>query len=187
MSVWRGTFRASSVSKVSEYALGYWERQLENMRRGLLIVFVAIMSAACSGNSGPRFDKTDVDNIKGLIEDLRKAFNAKDPAKAAALYSTTGVVMPPNKPIMRGRQFVEQYYKDRFAEGASDVEFTAADVSGAGALAYASGDYRLNLVSTDGKPPRRDRGKFLWVFRENNNQWFIEYVIFSSDFVTPST
>ena len=84
------------------------------MRRGLLVVFVAIMSAGCSSNSGPRFDKTDVDNINRLIEDLKTAFNAKDSAKAAALYSTTGVVMPPNKPIMRGRQFVEQYYKDRF-------------------------------------------------------------------------
>src|SRR5689334_18222307 len=117
------------------------------MRRGLFIAFVAIMSAACSGNSGPRFDKTDVDNINRLIEDLKTAFNAKDSAKAAALYSTTGVVMPPNKPIMRGRQFVEQYYKDRFAEGASDLELTAADVSGSGTLAYASGDYRLNFVS----------------------------------------
>jgi hypothetical protein len=45
----------------------------------------------------------------------------------------------------------------------------------------------LNFVSSDGKAPQRDRGKFLWIFRENNNQWFIEYVIFSSDFVTPGT
>ena len=154
------------------------------MRRGLFIAFVAIMSAACSGNSGSRFDKTDTDNINRLIDNLKTAFNAKDAAKTAALYSTTGVVMPPNKPIMRGRQFVEQYYKDRFAEGASDLELTTADVSGQGNLAYASGDYRLNFV-TEGKPARRDRGKFLWVFRENNNQWLIEYVIFSSDFVTP--
>jgi uncharacterized protein (TIGR02246 family) len=157
------------------------------MRRGLIPVIVALglVSAACSSGSGPRFDKADVDNINRLIENLRTAFNAKDPAKAAALYSTTGVVMPPNKPIMRGRQFVEQYYKDRFAEGASDLELTSADVSGQGNLAYASGDYRLNLVA-EGKPARRDRGKFLWIFRENNNQWLLEYVIFSSDFVTPA-
>jgi ketosteroid isomerase-like protein len=57
-------------------------------------------------------------------------------------------------------------------------------VSGQGNLAYASGDFRLNLVSKDG-PKRRDRGKFLWVFRKNNNQWMIEYVIFSSDFTAP--
>jgi ketosteroid isomerase-like protein len=144
-----------------------------------------VFSAACSGSSGPRFEKTDADAITRLIEELRTAFNAKDAAKAAALYSTTGVVMPPNKPIMRGRQFVEQYYKDRYAEGATDLEITAGDISGQGTLAYASGDFRLNLVA-DGKPARRDRGKFLWIFRESNNQWLIEYVIFSSDFVTPA-
>lgn len=148
------------------------------------VIITVLVCGACSGGSGPRFDKADVENIHRLIEELRVAFNAKDPAKAAALYSTTGVVMPPNKPIMRGRQFVEQYYKDRFSEGASDLEIKAGDVSGQGTLAYASGDYRLNLVA-DGKPSRRDRGKFLWVFRENNNQWMIEYVIFSSDFSTP--
>jgi ketosteroid isomerase-like protein len=85
---------------------------------------------------------------------------------------------------MRGRQFVQQYYDDRFAEGASDLEIEAADVSGQGNLAYASGDYRLNLVPKDGQK-RRDRGKFLWVFRENNGVWMIEYVTFSSDFVAP--
>jgi hypothetical protein len=43
----------------------------------------------------------------------------------------------------------------------------------------------LNLVPEDGGQKRRDRGKFLWVFRENNGVWMIEYVIFSSDFVAP--
>ena len=76
-------------------------------RRFIAAAIIAITSAACSGNSGPRFDRTDVENINRLIEELKTAYNAKDPARAAALYSTTGVVMPPNKPIMRGRPFVE--------------------------------------------------------------------------------
>ena len=143
-----------------------------------------IGTTACGGRSGPQFDRADVDNIRKLIEQLRVAFNAKDPAKAAALYSTTGVVMPPNRALMRGRQFVQQYYDDRFAEGASDLELEAGDISGQGTLAYSAGDYRLNLVPKDGQK-RRDRGKFLWVFRESNGVWLIEYVIFSSDFVAP--
>ena len=150
-----------------------------------LVLCVALTSvAACSGRSGPQFDKSDVENINKLIEQLRIAFNAKDSAKAAALYSTTGVVMPPNRALMRGRQFVQQYYDDRFAEGAAELEIQSTDVSGQGTLGYASGDYRLNLVSKDGQK-RRDRGKFLWIFRENNGVWMIEYVSFSSDFVAP--
>ena len=150
-----------------------------------LVLCVALIGAAASsGRAGPQFDRSDVENITKLIEQLRIAFNAKDSTKAAALYSSTGVVMPPNRALMRGRQFVQQYYDDRFAEGASDLEMEAADISGQGNLAYASGDYRLNLVPKDGQK-RRDRGKFLWVFRENNGVWMIEYVTFSSDFVAP--
>jgi len=156
------------------------------MKPTLLSICVALVVTACAGNAGPQFDRSDVDRIHTLVEDLRVAFNAKDADKAAALYSTTGVVMPPNRPVMRGRQFVAQYYKDRFAEGATDLELTVGDVSGQGNLAYASGDYRLNLTPSDGKSAARlDRGKFLWVFRETNNQWQIEYVIFSSDFSSP--
>src|SRR5262245_4253917 len=148
------------------------------------IVVIAVVCASCSRASGPTFDNTDVARIKQAIEQLRTTFNAKDPAKAAALYSTTAAVMPPNRPLMRGRKFVEQYYVDRFAEGASDLELSPVDISGQGTLAYASGDYRLKLVPKSG-PERLDRGKFLWIFREQNGQWLIEYVIFSSDFVAP--
>jgi ketosteroid isomerase-like protein len=154
------------------------------MRIMLIVAYTAaILCTACSGGGGPQFDKTDVESISQVIEDLSVAYNAKEPAKAAALYSPSGTVMPPNRSLMRGRQFVEQYYVDRFAEGASDVAIKASDISGQGTLAYATGDYRLNLVPPDGSQPRRDRGKFLWIFRELNGRWMIEYVIFSSDFV----
>ena len=154
------------------------------MRTLALVTCVISTVFVSCGDSGPRFDKSDATRISQVIEELRTAFNAKDPGKAAALYSTTGVVMPPNRALMRGRRFVEQYYADRFGEGASDLEIMAADISGQGTLAYASGDYRLNLTPKDGAA-KRDRGKFLWVFQKQNGQWLIEYVIFSSDFSTP--
>src|SRR5215510_845082 len=155
------------------------------MRIALIALCIAfVTTTGCASRSGPQFDKSDVENIGKLIEQLRTAFNAKDSGKAAALYSTTGVVMPPNRALMRGRQFVQQYYADRFGEGASDLEITAVDISGQGTLAYASGDYRLNLTPKEGAA-KRDRGKFLWVFQKQNGQWLIEYVIFSSDFSSP--
>lgn len=155
------------------------------MRITPLFLLVAVLCAGCSRASGPTFDNEDAARIKQVIERLRTAFNAKDPAKAAELYSTTAAVMPPNRPLMRGRKFVEQYYVARFAEGATNLELQSADISGQGTLAYASGDYRLNLVPEQGGQTRLDRGKFLWIFREQNGQWLIEYVSFSSDFVSP--
>jgi uncharacterized protein (TIGR02246 family) len=145
---------------------------------------VAVLSAACSNRSGPTFDTADQEKIKGVIQQLTTAFNAKDAKKAASLYTPEAVVMPPNKTLMRGRNFVEQYYIARFAEGATNLELQPSEIKGAGSLGFALGDYRL-LLSPQSGPQRRDRGKFLWIFREQNNTWMIDDIMFSSDFTEP--
>jgi uncharacterized protein (TIGR02246 family) len=146
------------------------------------LCLVLVLTAACSGgNAGPAFDTADQARIKAVIEQLREAFNAKDAKKAAALYTPEAVVMPPNKTLMRGRGFVEQYYTGRFAEGATDLQLTPGEIKGSGTLAIAMGDYRLILAPAQG-PQRRDRGKFVWIFRELNGTWMIDGIIFSSDF-----
>jgi hypothetical protein len=99
------------------------------------ICLVAGLTAACSGNTGPTFDNADQDRIKAVIQQLTVAFNAKDAAKAAALYTPEAVVMPPNKTLMRGRSFVEQYYTGRFGEGATNLELQPNEIKGSGTLA----------------------------------------------------
>ena len=148
------------------------------------LILAAVFTAGCSSNTGPTFDVADQDKIKTVIQQLTEAFNAKDAKKAAALYTPEAVVMPPNKALSRGRNFVEQYYIGRFAEGATDLTLTPSEVKGSGNLGIAIGDYRLTLAPANG-PQRRDRGKFVWIFREQNNAWMIDTVIFSSDFAEP--
>jgi uncharacterized protein (TIGR02246 family) len=131
--------------------------------------------------AGPQFTKDDVATITNAIHELKTAFNAHDPDKVAALFSASAVVMPPNQATARSKDTVKEYYVGRFNEGATDLELDAKDISGVGTLAYASGDFRLNLAPA-GNEPQRDRGKFVWIFRKSNNRWLIEYVIFSSDF-----
>jgi uncharacterized protein (TIGR02246 family) len=145
------------------------------------VYLAAGLTVACSGNTGPTFDAADQDRIKTVIQQLTEAFNAKDPVKAAALYTPEAVVMPPNKTLMRGRNFVEQYYTSRFAEGATNLELQPGEIKGSGTLAVALGDYRLLLAPASGTQ-RRDRGKFVWIFRELNGVWMIDGIIFSSDF-----
>ena len=145
------------------------------------VCLVALVTAGCSSSAGPTFDSADQDRIKAVIQQLTEAFNAKDAAKAAALYTSEAVVMPPNKALMRGRNFVEQYYTARFGEGATNLELQPNEIKGSGTLAVAMGDYRLVLAPPSG-PSRRDRGKFVWIFRELNGTWMIDGIIFSSDF-----
>ena len=146
-------------------------------------IIAAIALAGCSQPAaGPQFTKADVDTINKTVEELETRFNSKDPDKVAELFAANAVVMPPNQSTARARDAVKQYYVGRFAEGATDLELEAKDVSGVGTLGYASGDYRLNLAAAAGNAPQRDRGKFVWIFRKTGERWQIEYVIFSSDF-----
>ena len=145
------------------------------------LCFATVLTAACSDSSGPAFDTADQDKIKAVIQQLTEAFNAKDAAKAAALYTPEAVVMPPNKSLSRGRRFVERSYTSRFGEGATELSLQPNEIKGSGTLAVAMGDYRLTLAPAQG-PRRRDRGKFVSIFRELNNAWMIDGIIFSSDF-----
>ena len=150
----------------------------------VVLVLASVLTAACSNNTGPVFDTSDQDKIKTVIQQLTEAFNAKDAKKAAALYTPEAAVMPPNKSLSRGRDFVEQYYTGRFAEGAGDLTLTPSEIKGSGNMGVAIGEYRLTLAPSQG-PQRRDRGKFVWIFREQNNVWMIDTVIYSSDFTEP--
>jgi uncharacterized protein (TIGR02246 family) len=150
----------------------------------LITTFIAAIGLfGCSrAPAGPQFTKSDVDAITSRIADLKTAFNEKDPDKVAALFAANAVVMPPNQSTSRARDAVKQYYVARFQEGATDLELDPKDITGVGTLAYASGDFRLNLAPAASGEPGRDRGKFIWIFRKSNDKWLIEYVIFSSDF-----
>ena len=112
--------------------------------RGICLIacLVLAVTAACSsGNAGPSFDQADQDRIKAAIQQLTEAFNAKDAAKAAALYTAEAVVMPPNKTLSRGRSCVEQYYSSRFAEGAGGLTLQPGEIKGSGNLGVAMGDH----------------------------------------------
>jgi uncharacterized protein (TIGR02246 family) len=136
----------------------------------------------CSGPPAPRaFGKTDIDSITKQLQELVAAYNAKDAAKAATLFTSGAMVMPPNASTVHGAESIQQYYVSRFAQGASDLSLQPTHVEGSGVLAYATGDYRLTMA-LPGRPPQPDRGKFLFVLRDANNRWMLESVMFSSDF-----
>jgi len=142
---------------------------------------MAVGFTACSSSPARPFGKPETDSINQLIADFIGAYNAKDSTKVSRLFTDAGAVMPPNASTMRGTENVREYYTKRFNLGASALELDAQTISGSGALAFASGDYRLNMAPAGG-PARRDRGKFIFILRELNGRWLFDHLMFSSDF-----
>jgi uncharacterized protein (TIGR02246 family) len=149
--------------------------------RFIVAIGMVVAVAACSGPVAREFGKPDVESIRKVFEEYRVAYNAKDAEKVANLFSGGAVVMPPNASMMRGHQAIRDYFVGRFASGASDVVLEPHDITGSFPLAYASGDYSLKMAPPGVANPAHDRGKFLWIFRETNGKWMMEYLMFSSD------
>ncbi len=150
--------------------------------RSLLMATAMVFSlAACSSSQAPPFGKPETDAINQLIAEFIAAYNAKDAAKLSTLFTDTGAVMPPNASTTRGREGVRVYYVERFKQGASDLVLEAQTIAGSGPLAFASGDYRLNMAPPGGVA-RRDRGKFIFILRHQNRRWVMDHLMFSSDF-----
>lgn len=142
------------------------------------LIFVAV---GCSSAPARTFGKPETDSINQLIGQFIVAYNAKDATKVSRLFTDGGAVLPPNASTVRGTENVRIYYTKRFDQGASDLELQPQTIAGSGTLAFTSGDYRLNMAPPGGTA-QRDRGKFIFILREINDQWRLDHLMFSSDF-----
>ena len=141
----------------------------------LVAVSVCLSASACGGKTEPEFGIPDQQAIRAATSTLETSFNAKDVDKILALYTENSVFMPPNKPLLRGRDSLKQFYNGLLNGGSKDLKMTPGDVAGHGPLAYESGSYSM----INGTVP--DRGKYLFIFRNTNGNWKIEYTSWSSD------
>jgi len=147
----------------------------------VVAVAVSLALAACSGPAPVEFGREDLAAIQKVISDFVAAYNAKDSAKLAGLYTGSGMVMVPNSSVVHGFDSIKGYYDIRFGtQGARDLEITATP-TGQGKFAYAVGTYTLRLAP-EGGPESRDRGKLLFLFQKlPGNNWRIEIMMYSSD------
>jgi uncharacterized protein (TIGR02246 family) len=152
------------------------------MKRSLAgMLVIAALSVACSGPAPVEFTTKDAGEIRQQHEAFVTAFNAKDVAKILDLYAENSVFMPPNQPVIRGKDALKQFYDALLTrEGASDLRMDISEVSGHGPLAYQSGTYEMALKPAKGTAGR-DRGKYLFVVRKMGNGWKLHYTMWNSD------
>lgn len=138
-----------------------------------LTVFV---SACATGAKEQQFTMADQEAIKKSSADFAAAFNAKQVDKVLEFYSENSVFMPPNAPLLRGREPLKSFYDSMIEKGASNLTLEPEEVSGFGPIAYESGTYSVSYEKGG-----RDRGKYLLVLRNTAGKWRTEKTIWSSD------
>jgi ketosteroid isomerase-like protein len=149
--------------------------------RWAVVVTLAGASACSSAAPGDEFTTQDADAIRQRSQQLATAFNGKQMDAILELYADNSVFMPPNAPVLRGREPLREFYGDLIGR-ATNLDLETEDVAGHGPLAYESGTY--SLVYQDGAV--RDRGKYVFVWRKTNDTWRTEKTIWSSDLPPPA-
>ena len=138
---------------------------------------LAVMIVACATTErSDEFTTGDAETIRQRSQQLATAFNAKQIDTILELYADNSVFMPPNAPVLRGREPLREFYQDLIGR-ATNLRLETEDVAGHGPLAYETGTY--SLVYQDGAV--RDRGKYVFIWRKTNDTWRTEKTIWSSD------
>jgi ketosteroid isomerase-like protein len=145
---------------------------------------VLLLAAACSGPAPEEFTTKDAGSIRQQSDAFVAAFNERQSPKILDMYAENSVFMPPNQPIIRGKDALKNFYEDMLnKQGASNLRLNVDEVSGHGPIAYQSGTYEMDLKAAAGAPSR-DRGKYLFVLRKMggaNGTWKYEYTMWNSD------
>jgi len=153
------------------------------MKSALRIVVAALaVAAAACGGGGQTFGPKDQASIRSKGDALVEAFNAKQIPQLVDLYAENIVFMPPNRPIVRGKDPLKGFFQELTAN-TSGLKLTVDEVSGSGPLAYAAGAYEMEVANAKGAPTR-DRGNYLFVLRQLGGTWRYEYSIWNSDLPT---
>jgi len=145
------------------------------VRCALLAVMVGA-SACASAERNDEFIPSDTEAIRQRSQQLPTAFNAKQVDAILELYADNSVFMPPNAPLLRGREPLRGFYEDLIGR-TTNLRLETDDVAGHGPLAYETGTYWL--AYQDGAV--RDRGKYVFIWRKMNDTWRSEKTIWSSD------
>ena len=125
-------------------------------------------------------------DIKKTLEEevaaWTKAYNQGDAAGCTAMYAEDAMMLPPNQPMVRGKQAIKEFNQRMLDQVGGTISNRIIGFSVEGDLAYQVGTYAI----TDTKTP--DQGKFVNIFRpQQDGSWKISVAIYNNDKPLPTT
>lgn len=114
--------------------------------------------------------------------ELVRLVNKGDWEGAAAVYSADGVIYAPGAPPISGRQAIASFWHTVSIRGMHSVELQLMDLEISGDLLNARGKY----VMRNRQKEYIDIGKFVAIYKRENNKWVLHTDIFNSSLETRS-
>jgi len=123
----------------------------------------------------------DVAAVHALAETLREAVNRSDVGGIGACWASDGVMLPPNHPVVAGKNAIQEYFTRAFASRRLTFTFTDSVVAVYGDVAIERLHYTATVRALDGETSE-DVGKGIHVCtRRGDGAWQLVHDIWNSD------
>lgn len=143
-----------------------------------------LAAVACSGP--PAGDSLDEPAIRAGVDSaatrLLTALRTNGSDSLLALMANDVVLMPPNEPVLKGKEAVRAWY-DQFLSQlrTSDLRITDREVLIGGEWATELAGFEWTLVPVAGGPSTTDRGSYIQVWhREPDGRWLFARELWNS-------
>jgi ketosteroid isomerase-like protein len=144
-----------------------------------LIIVLALISISCERDPCKLSDE-DVEAIKKTDQALIRALLAGDWTTAVEQYAESGVYMPANAPMQRGRTIIKAHLA--LVDSLTQFTFVLLQLDGRGPIAYSRGNYKLTAYVQGVEDPISHGGKRLSIFRkQRDGSWLIAMDMFNPD------
>lgn len=118
-------------------------------------------------------------DVHDIAVRLEVAFNARDAAALASLYSDTAILMPPNEPMVSGRPNIQAWF-ERALLRLRNVRIIPIESTAETDHAFQVGTF-TTAASSPGEREDVMAAKYVLILKNDGGQWKIQYDIWSLD------
>ncbi len=150
----------------------------------VVLFFVAAMAACVPAEQEPQpvvempdTTEADVAAIEELADEYFAAVNTGDAERYLACFADDAIWMPPNEPLVAGKQAWTDANPDAFADFTLDLTAMHEEVQVVGDWAFVRNGVTGTFTPSEGDPVQVD-GKGIWILqRQADGSWKISHTI----------
>lgn len=115
--------------------------------------------------------------IEAANREFMDAVRRADPGAVAALYSRSGMLLPPHAPLVEGPAEIERFWAGALDAGLTGISLVTREVEVHDDHAYEVGEFTLRAAGS----ADADDGKYVVIWRHEGEHWRIHRDIWNSN------
>jgi ketosteroid isomerase-like protein len=148
----------------------------------LLVVTFSVFQYSCDTKKAEVKRVATVEELGQMNRDFAKTLTAHDAKATAMLYDENAWLLPPNEPIVKGRENIQKYWQTFIDLGVIDGTVETIDAKNDGDLGYEIGRFNIRLRGPNGDT-LIEKGKYTEVlkFDSASKKWVAIHGMWSAD------